>query len=137
MAAPVRTTRARRGAGRVTSPPVWHTALLEAIAAAKRGYHPERAMDTVALMEWLPDTQAAIADLYAHLGKQSVDMVDLPASTAEFFTALGAQQAQQHKALATAMSACLASVQDRIARIVNARQKDAAWDVSKHKGARW
>lgn len=138
MAAPVRTSRgtAKKGA-KYTSPPAWHTQLTEAIASAKRQYSPEVAMEVVALMEWLPDTQASIADLYTALGQRSVEMVELPPSTAEFFAALGAQSKQQHGALVTAMGACIAAVRDRIERILAARAKDAAWDVSKHAGGRW
>lgn len=137
MTAPRTTTAKKAKGGRVTSPPVWHTAMMDAMAMAVRGYAPERAMEVVALMEWLPDTHAGIAELFTVLGTRSVDMVELPPSTQEFFLKLGAQQKQQHGALVTAMGACLASVRDRIDRITAGRAKDAAWDVSKHADGRY
>lgn len=114
--------------------PAWARATIEALAAAQRSYTPEKAMQVVAVMDHLPAVQKAMADFYTSLGRKSVEMVDLPSGTAAFFAALGAQQQRQHGALVTGMAAAKKSVQDRIERILGQRQKDAAWDVSKHRG---
>jgi hypothetical protein len=122
---------------RTTSAPPWHTQIVDALTNAQRTYSPELAMQAVAVMEWLPETQAAIARFYTALGNKSVQMVELPPSTAQFFAQLGAQQQRQEGALRTAMAACKKSVQDRIERILRGRQQDAAWDVDKHKNGAW
>lgn len=114
--------------------PPWARQTIEALSSAQRSYSPEKAMQVVAVMDHLPAVQKAMADFYTALGRKSVDMVDLPSGTAEFFAALGAQQQRQHGALVTGMAAAKKSVQDRIERILGQRQKDAAWDVSKHRG---
>lgn len=114
--------------------PAWARTTIDALAAARRSYTPEKAMQVVAVMDHLPAVQKAIAEFYTDLGRKSVDMVELPHGTAEFFAQLGGQQQRQHGALVTAMASAKKSVQDRVARILAQRQKDAAWDVSKHRG---
>lgn len=122
------------GATQSGPPPGWATQLMEALDNAERGYQPEKAMQVVQVMEHLPAVQARIAQFYTRLGQRSVEMVELPPSTADFFAQLGAQQTRQQSALAEAMAACKRAVQDRINRIVGQRQQDAAWDVEKHRG---
>ena len=123
--------------GRQTSAPPWHTQLVDALSNAQRSYNPELAMQAVAVMEWLPETQEAIARFYTALGSRSVEMVELPPSTAQFFAQLGQQQQRSAGALRTAMAACKKSVQDRIERIRRGRQQDAAWDVDRHRGGNY
>jgi hypothetical protein len=120
-----------------TAAPPWYTQTKEALEGAKRAYNPELAMQAVAVMDWLPDLAEDIARFYSALGAKSVAMVELPPSTVQFFSELGSQQQRQAGALRTAMAAAKKSVQDRIERIKAQRQKDAAWDVSKHASARY
>lgn len=121
---------ATQTAMRMSGPqPQWARGVIDALAAAKRAYTPEKAMQVVQVMDHLPAVQAAIADFYQHLGEKSVNNVDLPRDTADFFLALGGQQKRQQGALVTAMAAAKRSVSDRLARIIAQRSKDKAWDV--------
>jgi hypothetical protein len=125
------------GTRKHTKPPGWYTQISDALKNAERQYNPELAMQCVAVMDWLPDLQLQVAQFYKHLGAKSVQMVDLPPSTAQFFGELGNQQQRQASALRTAMQAAKQAVMDRIERIVRARQQDIAWDVKIHQGADW
>lgn len=134
MAAGDQRNGAAVAAGGTSTPrPQWASGIIEALAMAQRSFQPDKAMQVVAVMEHLPEVQKAMADFYDALGRRSVDSVDLPPSTAEFFAALGSQQQRQHGALATAMHACKRSVQEQVVRILGQRKKDEAWDVSRHR----
>lgn len=116
------------GTAAITPMPTFIKQTIEALALARRQYIAHNAMSVVQVMDHAPALQEALAGLYEHLGKQSIEMVDLPPSTAQFFATLGQQQRQTCGALRTGMAACRKAVSEQVARIQRQNPKETRWD---------